>query len=119
VHNLVGGGAGVLLGPEGDLRVGLPRESVAAGDGAVHEPVRLLAVVQAPHERIDEIVARNPILQRLIGHGWIALVARQASGSSWYRLDPDLRWRRWSTVPPEIAVPPAPTTTTPSPAVGR
>lgn len=119
VHNLVGGGAGVLLGPEGDLRVGLPRESVAAGDGAVHEPVRLLAVAQAPHERIDAIVERNPILQRLIGHAWIAVVAREGAGEPWYRLDPDLIWRRWGAVPPDLAVPPTPTPASPSSPVGR
>ncbi|HSL56468.1 MAG TPA: putative inorganic carbon transporter subunit DabA [Acidimicrobiales bacterium] len=96
VHNPLGGGVGVLLGPEGDLRIGLPRESVASGDGAVHEPVRLLAVVQAPLARVSAIVERNPVLQRLIGNGWIALVARSGDDDHWSQLDAHLRWVPWS-----------------------
>ncbi len=66
LHNPVAG-VGVLSGAGGDLQVGLPWQSVAAPDGLYHEPLRLLAVVQAPLERLDAVIARNPILQHLFG----------------------------------------------------
>jgi uncharacterized protein YbcC (UPF0753/DUF2309 family) len=47
--------------------------------------MRLLAVVEAPLERIDAIVARAPVLQRLVGNEWIALVAREGAGGPWMR----------------------------------
>ena len=47
IHNVVGT-AGVIAGHEGDLRLGLPWQSVATGERLVHEPMRLLAVIQAP-----------------------------------------------------------------------
>ncbi|WP_059018467.1 DUF2309 domain-containing protein [Mycobacterium sp. M26] len=94
IHNVVGT-AGVIAGHEGDLRLGLPWQSVATGQGLTHEPMRLLAVVQAPLERIDMIVARNPILQRLFGNGWVCVAAREEPGQDWQRWTPS-GWRSWS-----------------------
>jgi uncharacterized protein YbcC (UPF0753/DUF2309 family) len=94
IHNVVGT-AGVIAGHEGDLRLGLPWQSVATGQGLTHEPMRLLAVVQAPLERIDTIVARNPILQRLFGNGWVSVAARETPGQEWQRWTPS-GWRSWA-----------------------
>lgn len=94
IHNVVGT-AGVIAGHEGDLRLGLPWQSVATGQGLTHEPMRLLAVVQAPLERIDMIVARNPILQRLFGNGWVSVAARETPGQEWQRWTPS-GWRSWA-----------------------
>lgn len=84
IHNVVGT-AGVIAGHTGDLQLGLPWQSVSDGARLVHEPVRLLAVVQAPIERIDQIVERNPILQRLFGNDWVALAARENPAQPWQR----------------------------------
>lgn len=86
IHNVVGK-AGVIAGHSGDLQLGLPWQSVSDGTRLIHEPLRLLAVVQAPIQRIDEIVDRNPILQHLFGNDWIALAARE---------NPEEPWRRWT-----------------------
>lgn len=94
IHNVVGT-AGVIAGHEGDLRLGLPWQSVAAGGRLIHEPMRLLAVVQAPLERIDMIVARNPILQRLFGNGWVSVAARGEPEQEWQRWTPS-GWRSWA-----------------------
>ncbi len=94
IHNVVGG-IGVLAGQDGDLRLGLPWQSVGVGDRLVHEPVRLLAVVQAPLDRIEAIVARNPVLQRLFGGSWVALAARENADDPWQRLG-DHGWQPWS-----------------------
>ena len=93
IHNVVGT-AGVIAGHNGDLQLGLPWQSVSDGQRLLHEPQRLLAVVQAPLERIDMIVDRNPILQRLFGNDWIALAARATPDDPWQRWT-RAGWRPW------------------------
>ena len=97
IHNVVGA-VGVIAGHNGDLQLGLPWQSVSDGRRLLHEPQRLLAVVQAPLERIDEIVTRNPILQQLFGNGWIALAARENRGDPWQRWTRS-GWRLWTENP--------------------
>ena len=58
LHNPVGG-IGVVVGQSGDLAVGLPMQSVMLGEQRAHDPLRLLAVVQAPLDRIEGIILRN------------------------------------------------------------
>lgn len=82
VHNPVGT-VGIMAGRIGDLRLGLPLQSVAQGDDLVHEPLRLLAVVQAPLARVAGIVDRNPSLRDLVAGGWITLVARAGPDDDW------------------------------------
>jgi uncharacterized protein YbcC (UPF0753/DUF2309 family) len=86
IHNVVGT-VGVIAGHTGDLQLGLPWQSVCDGERLLHEPLRLLAVVQAPLERIDMIVNRNPVLQQLFGNDWVAVAARE---------HPDEPWQRWT-----------------------
>lgn len=94
IHNVVGT-AGVLSGHVGDLRLGLPWQSVAEGSRLVHEPQRLLAVIQAPLDRIDTVVNHNPVLQKLFGNDWIAVAAREDAGSPWQRWTHG-GWRPWA-----------------------
>ena len=94
VHNVVGG-IGVLAGFGGDLKQGLPWQSVGVGDQLRHEPMRLLAVVQAPLDRVSEIIDRNPLLQRLFHGNWIALACRAAAGDPWQRHTPH-GWTSWT-----------------------
>lgn len=87
-QNVVGG-IGVLQGNGGDLKIGLPRQSLFTDDGTpFHIPLRLTTVVLAPFERVEKVVASNDILGRLFGNGWVTLVV----------IDPvtgqALRWRR-------------------------
>lgn len=91
-HNVVGG-IGVLSGPGGDLRGGLPWESVAVGDRLEHEPQRLLAVVDAPCGRIDGVLAGAPQVERLIDGEWITLVARDRADAPWMRRLPGGGWQ--------------------------
>ncbi len=94
IHNVVGT-AGVIAGHTGDLQLGLPWQSVYDGDTMLHEPMRLLAVVQAPLARIDTIVENNPILQQLFGNDWVALAAREEPGRPWQRWT-RAGWRPWA-----------------------
>ncbi|ORB45671.1 DUF2309 domain-containing protein [Mycobacterium persicum] len=95
IHNVVGG-VGVLAGHGGDLQLGLPRQSLTDGRSFGHEPMRLLTVVQAPLQRIDMVVERNPILQHLFGNDWVCLAAREGPNDDWQRWTRG-GWRRWET----------------------
>ncbi len=94
LHNVVGL-HGVQTGPGGDLRIGLPRQATFAGERPYHEPMRLLAVVEAPRDRIGAIIDRNAILREMLGGGWVAMCARSDPNEDWFRLRRDLEWERW------------------------
>lgn len=94
LHNPVGG-VGVLLGGGGDLRAGLPRQSVLDGDNPYHEPMRLLTVVQAPLERITAVVDRNDVLRHLFDGGWVTLAARAHPAAPWQLRCGDGTWAPW------------------------
>jgi hypothetical protein len=105
-HNVVGG-FGVLTGPRGDLRIGLPRQGVYAADGArVHAPRRLLAIVRAPRELVDDIVRRTPLLTDLVDHGWIDLAVVDPRTGTLERCHRGGTWVQWH--PAETAAPPHP-----------
>jgi uncharacterized protein YbcC (UPF0753/DUF2309 family) len=73
LHNVVDGHVGVFEGNGGDLRIGLPRQSVHDGEGWYHQPVRLTVVIDAPADAIDRVIARHAVLGRLFDNGWMLL----------------------------------------------
>ena len=87
VHNAIGT-LGVLSGQGGDLRRGLPWQSVGFGDELFHEPLRLGVIAQAPLEKIGEIVSRNQVLRDLFDNDWITLTARTDPSREWQRYTP-------------------------------
>ncbi len=117
LHNPVGV-AGVLSGPDGDLRLGLPRQSVAA-EALVHEPLRLLLVVDAPLERVERALDGAERTRDLVVNEWVALVARDELGRWWRRAGDG--WQPTSPTPPTLptlptpTTPPSPTTAPPEP----
>jgi uncharacterized protein YbcC (UPF0753/DUF2309 family) len=68
-HNITGL-IGVMDGHASDLRTGLPWQTVE-----IHEPVRLLVVIEAPLERILAAIAGVPAVQRLVTNRWVQLAA--------------------------------------------
>ncbi len=94
VHNVLGD-LGVLSGPGGDLRRGLPLQSVRAGARLLHEPVRLLAAVQGSPGHIDQAIAASVTLRQLVENQWILLAARPPGTSTWLRRSP----AGWETQP--------------------
>lgn len=64
-HNVTGL-VGVMNGHASDLRTGLPWQMVE-----VHEPVRLLLLVEAPVERLLDAVKRSPVVTELVQNRWI------------------------------------------------
>jgi uncharacterized protein len=73
LHNIVGGAIGVLEGNSGDLRVGLPMQSLHNGERWMHEPLRLSAFIEAPKEAIDDIIERHKLVQQIVENGWMHL----------------------------------------------
>jgi uncharacterized protein YbcC (UPF0753/DUF2309 family) len=68
-HNITGL-IGVMDGHASDLRTGLPWQAVE-----IHEPMRLLIVVEAERERIVAAMERLPEVDRLVRNRWVQLVA--------------------------------------------
>lgn len=72
-HNVVGR-MGIMSGPQSDLRTGLPWQSVASGELTYHEPLRLFVTIEAPRQRVMDIVEKQPILKQLCDNEWIHLL---------------------------------------------
>ena len=94
LHNPVGG-IGVVVGQSGDLAVGLPTQSVMLGEQRAHDPLRLMAVVQAPLDRIEGIILRNSGLRQLVEGEWIHVVARATDNDPWSFRTPSGGWEPW------------------------
>jgi uncharacterized protein YbcC (UPF0753/DUF2309 family) len=73
LHNVVGGRVGVFEGNGGDLRIGLPLQSLHDGQKLRHTPLRLSVFIEAPREAIDAIIEQHAVVRDLVGHGWLHL----------------------------------------------
>jgi len=75
-HNIVGL-VGVMDGHASDLRTGLPWQMVE-----IHEPVRLLTIVEAEVSQLVQLMEQRPAIKRLVHNRWIQLVAWSPSTGS-------------------------------------
>jgi len=73
-HNITGL-IGVMDGHSSDLRTGLPLQGVE-----IHEPVRLLLVLETTPDRLWRAVAPLPGVARLIRNGWIHVACWPPTG---------------------------------------
>lgn len=80
LHNIVGGNLGVLEGGAGDLRIGLPKQSVHDGQRWMHTPLRLSVYLQAPKDKIFAIYERQTDVRSLIDNEWLYLFALDDGG---------------------------------------
>ena len=95
LHN-VSGTLGVLEGNAGDLKVGLPLQSVHDGARFVHEPLRLNVFIEAPIEALNNVIAKHEIVRDLVDNRWIHLFAISENGSITHRYRRDLNWESLS-----------------------
>lgn len=79
LHNVVGT-IGVLEGNAGDLRSGLPWQSLHDGENLIHEPMRLNAVIKAPIDAMNTVIANHAGLRDLLDKGWMHLFAMDDEG---------------------------------------
>ncbi|MBL9214409.1 MAG: DUF2309 domain-containing protein [Opitutaceae bacterium] len=84
LHNVVGG-LGVLEGNGGDLKVGLPLQSIHDGGAFTHEPRRLAVYVDAAPERIAAVLRKHPAVRQLFDHEWLHLFSLQGREFFRYR----------------------------------
>lgn len=73
-HNITGL-VGVMNGFQGDLRTGLPLQTVE-----LHEPVRVLFVVETTPQRLMAVVRANPELAEFVCNRWIRLATMDPDG---------------------------------------
>jgi hypothetical protein len=91
LHNVVGT-LGVLEGNTGDLRVGLPWQSVHDGENYIHEPLRLHVMIEAPIEAMTDIIARHEQVRQLLDNGWLYLFALDENGKVTHKYAGNLDW---------------------------
>jgi uncharacterized protein YbcC (UPF0753/DUF2309 family) len=72
---------GVMDGAQSDLRTGLPWQMVE-----IHEPARLAMVVEAPRERLQQIVRSNPSIERLVRNRWFWLACLDPDSNALWEL---------------------------------
>jgi uncharacterized protein len=87
LHNVVGGHLGVFVGNGGDLRIGLPMQSLHDGLTMRHTPLRLSVFIEAPRAAVDTVMAGHEIVRHLVGNGWLHLfrIDPQTSAIEQYR----------------------------------
>ena len=94
LHNVVGGHIGVFEGNGGDLRIGLPLQSLHDGQKWMHTPLRLSVFIEAPRAGIEAVMQKHATVRQLVEHHWLYL----------FRIDPHTsavevwsggRWKTW------------------------
>ena len=75
---------GVMDGAASDLRTGLSAQMVE-----IHDPVRLLFVIETLPEHFLNIMARNPVIKRLCGNGWVQVATLSPDSADIHLLDGD------------------------------
>lgn len=92
-HNVTGR-FGVMQGNGGDLKRGLPLQSVNETDQKpYHQPLRLSVYIHAPKERIASILEKNENLKSLLDNEWIYLMVIDPKDSNKIlRYEQNLQW---------------------------
>jgi hypothetical protein len=91
LHNVTGT-IGVLEGNGGDLKVGLPWQSVHDGKHFVHAPIRLNVFIAAPQEEINRVIAKNDLVRQLVDNRWLHLFTINEEGPAFSRYTGSLQW---------------------------
>ena len=95
LHNVVGGRLGVFEGNGGDLRIGLPLQSLHDGQTLRHTPLRLSVFIEAPQSAIDVILTKHEVVRSLVDNAWIHLlqITPGSDSISQYRNGSWCRWK--------------------------
>lgn len=73
LHNAVNQNIGVFEGNGGDLRIGLPLQSVHDGHQWRHQPLRLSVYIAAPKAAIEMVIAAHETVRQLVDNNWLFL----------------------------------------------
>jgi len=78
-HNVMGL-IGVANGADGDLRTGLPYQMVE-----IHDPIRLLMVVEQVPELVNQVITSSPALLEWVNNNWVHLVVLDPNSGDFLR----------------------------------
>ncbi|MGA8854433.1 MAG: DUF2309 domain-containing protein, partial [Christiangramia sp.] len=94
-HNITGK-FGVVQGNGGDLKKGLPLQSLSKSDSEIyHQPLRLSVLIQAPEDRIIDILKRNENLKTLLDNEWIYLMVMDPLQQNEIKLyEKNMQWHK-------------------------
>lgn len=100
-HNVIGK-FGVVQGNGGDLKFGLPLQSVKSSDDVnYHDPLRLSVMIHAPVERVSLILLKNQHLKNLLDNQWIyLLVINPEDANTVVKYNGNLNWIEIESNPP-------------------
>ncbi len=107
LHNVVGGNIGVFEGNGGDLRIGLPLQSLHDGERWRHTPLRLSVFIEAPREAIEAVMRNHALVRQLVDNEWLFLFHIEPDGATIARYDTRHdagRWCELDALGSEIAV---------------
>lgn len=96
-HNITGQ-FGVVQGNGGDLKMGLPLQSLFASDeNMYHQPLRLTVMIQAPINRVSDIISRNPGTKTLLDNEWIYLLVMDPTNKNEiFKYEKSIQWKETS-----------------------
>jgi len=80
IHQVMAG-IGVIEGNAGDLRTGLPMQSIHNGKEFIHEPRRLSVYIESSREALDAVLSAHPEVGQLFDHEWIHLISIQGNSA--------------------------------------
>ena len=78
-HNVMGL-IGVANGADGDLRTGLPYQMVE-----IHDPIRLLMVVEQVPELVNKVITASPTLLEWVNNSWVHVVVLDPNSGQFLR----------------------------------
>jgi len=83
---------GVIEGSKGDLRIGLPYQSIHDGKNYQHQPLRLNVVIEAPKEAVGDIITKHSNLTELCDNNWITIMILNTDGRVSHRYAGNGNW---------------------------
>lgn len=87
------GKIGIMQGNASDLMTGLPLQSLYYEDThPAHVLQRLQVIVLTPQQLLDAIIQTQPVLQRLLGNGWVRLIMMNPDTRQTNLLNRDFSW---------------------------
>ena len=113
-HNITGK-FGVVQGNGGDLKMGLPLQSLRQSDDEIyHQPLRLSVLIQAPIARVTDILSQNENLKTLLDNEWIYLmvmdplqqndIKRYGKNLKWISTAQNSRGKKMYASKPEVVI---------------
>ncbi|MDQ4065563.1 MAG: DUF2309 domain-containing protein, partial [Actinomycetota bacterium] len=97
-HNVTGL-LGVMEGAASDLRTGLPKQMIE-----IHEPMRLLLIVEASTDILGGIYGTQPAIAELLDNEWIHLVAMDPGDGHFDLFVPGKGFVAWDGGPSQLPV---------------